>query len=192
MTRFGGFSFVRTVCAAALVAGFACAAPAQARQDDPRLDPLFDSLKEAQSPEQARLIETGIWRIWHESGSDTIDLLLENGNRAMAVHAFDKALGLFDAAIDMDPDLAEAWNRRATLYFMMGDYASSVRDIQKTLMLEPRHFGALSGLGLIYDALENEAGAFKAYRKALSINPNLPRAKERVRALKKAVEGEAI
>jgi tetratricopeptide (TPR) repeat protein len=165
---------------------------AHARQDDERLDALFDKLQTVEDFEVAHRLVGSIWKIWYQSGSDTIDLLIANGDKAMTTQRYERALELFTAAINLDPEYAEAWNRRATLNYAMGRYDDSVRDIQKTLALEPRHFGALSGLGLIYDALDKPEGALKAYREAVSINPHIPHAVQRIEILKKQVEGAPI
>jgi len=176
----------------ALVWLLALGTVAQARQDDKRLDDLFEKLQMAENFEVAHQLIGAIWKIWYESGSETVDLLIANGDREMTSHHFEKALELFDAAIRLDPQFAEAWNRRATLNYAMGRFDDSVHDIQKTLALEPRHFGALSGLGLIYDAIDEPEGALKAYEKAISVNPHLPYATQRIEILKKKVEGSPI
>ena len=164
----------------------------QARQDDQRLDRLFEKLQTVEDFEVANRLIGAIWKIWYQSGSETVDLLIANGDREMTSHHYDKALELFTAAINLDPKFAEAWNRRATLNYAMGRFDDSVHDIQETLALEPRHFGALSGLGLIYDALDKPEGALKAYEKAISVNPHLPYARQRIEILKKQVEGSPI
>jgi len=97
-------------------------------------------------------------------------------------------LARFSRLIERDPTFAEAWNRRATLYYLMGNFDASVRDIQETLAREPRHFGALSGLGLINSALERWDSAVKAYEEALRVNPFLPGAKKNVEDLRKKLE----
>ena len=134
---------------------FAAGAPAEARQDDPRLDALFEQLLASDDRETARRIEGTIWRIWTESGSATIDELMTLGVAAMGNGQFDTALESFDAIIEAAPDFAEGWNKRATVYYLIEEYPASVRDVEATLRLEPRHFGALSGMGLIYTALED-------------------------------------
>lgn len=165
---------------------------ALARQDDPRLDDLFAKLQSTDSAREALVLQQRIWQLWTFSGSDTIDLLLGRGSQAMAAGQYDKALKDFNSVIELDPEFAEGWNKRATLYYLMGRYDASVTDIQHTLALEPRHFGALSGLGMIYDAIEDEEGALKAFREALSVNPHLLGARHAVIRLKKKLEGEGI
>jgi tetratricopeptide (TPR) repeat protein len=161
---------------------------AMARQDDSRLDDLFSRLQLTNDVQEARLIEGLIWTLWFESGSPDIDRLLEAGNDAMGAGRYDEALARFSRVIERDPTFAEGWNRRATLYYLMGNFDASVRDIQETLAREPRHFGALSGLGLINSALERWDSAVKAYEEALRVNPFLPGAKKNVEDLRKKLE----
>ena len=163
-----------------------------ADQGDPRLDYYFDQLKSVSDPAEARQIEQSIWMMWGQSGSDTLDLLMARGEEAMATQAFDKALALFNSVIEYKPDFAEGWNRRATLYYLMGEYEASIKDIDRTLALEPRHFGALSGLGLVNVALNRLEVALKAFRRALAVNPQLRGTRQNIKALEKKIRGEAI
>ncbi len=166
--------------------------PAGARQGDDRLEGLFDRLMQSEDPPEIFAAERLIWQIWLESGSDTIDLLMGQGVRLMSRSDHQGALAKFDAITELAPDFAEGWNKRATVYYLIGDYTASVGDIVRTLELEPRHFGALSGLGLIYDAIDNQAGALKAYRRALAVHPHLGHARERVKALRKILKDRDI
>ena len=166
--------------------------PAAARQGDDRLEELFDRLIQSEDQPEIFAAERWIWQIWLESGSDTIDLLMGQGVRLMSRGDHDGALAKFDAIVELAPDFAEGWNKRATLNYMIGEYRASVNDIVKTLELEPRHFGALSGLGLIYDAIDNAEGALKAYRRALAVHPNLGHARRRIKALKKILKDRDI
>ncbi len=103
---------------------------------------------------------------------------------------FDAAIEAFSEVIDRHPEFAEGWNKRATVYFMMGNYTQSAKDIKQTLILEPRHFGALSGLGLIYGRLERPKAAIAAFKEALEVNPWLPGPKQNIRALEQHLEDE--
>ncbi len=170
----------------------AMAPAALARQDDPRLDDLFAKLQSTDNPREALILQQQIWQVWTLSGSDTVDVLMSRGNQAMAAGQYEAALKLFNSVIELDPEFAEGWNKRATLYYLMGRYNDSVADIQHTLVLEPRHFGALSGLGMIYDAIDDDEGALKAFREALSVNPHLPGARHAVIRLRKKLKGEGI
>ena len=179
----------RILAALLLLAGLTLSVPgtSHARQDDPKLVDLFDLLYEAESPREIAALTHLIWRAWSKSGSDTTDFLFKAGIHAMAQGELDKALKRFTAITDMDPDFAEAWNKRATIFFMMGDYRASVADVQKTVSLEPRHFGAWSGLGMIYLRMEYHELALKAFRRALQANPHLPGARQQIIELKSII-----
>jgi tetratricopeptide (TPR) repeat protein len=110
----------------------------------------------------------------------------------MDAHQTDVALKLLDAVIKLRPDYVEAWNRRATLYYLKTDYAHSIADIQQVLAREPRHFGALAGLGMIMEDLGDDKHALEAFRKALAINPHLEKVPELVKQLSEKVEGRDI
>jgi tetratricopeptide (TPR) repeat protein len=171
-----------------ILLGFAMAAPtASARQDDKRLDALFDRLQKTSDAQEARMIEGLIWSIWFRSGDATRDRLLERGNEAMNAGKLTDALAQFNAVIEADPKLAEAWNRRATLHYLLGNLDASVRDIEQTLALEPRHFGALSGLGLIYIQREQYDAAIRAFERSLKVNPHMPGAKQSIEDLRKRI-----
>ena len=166
--------------------------PTSARQDDPRLDQLFGQLHVTENTEKAAIIQSAIWNIWTESGSDSVDLLLKQGIAAMHTSNHQAALQIFSTIIKIDPGFAEAWNKRATLHYLMGDFARSILDIEKTLDLEPRHFGALTGLGSIYEAMDEKPLALDAYRRALAVNPRLNGAARSIKTLEKDVEGRGI
>jgi tetratricopeptide (TPR) repeat protein len=151
--------------------------PAGADQKDARLPALFAALKQAATPEAAAAIEAKIWAIWLEAGDPELDRLMAEGSAAMDAQDFPTALARFDALIANRPDFAEGWNKRATLYYLMGDYVKSIADIDRTLELEPRHIGALSGLGLCNLQLEREEAAADAFRRVLDIDPSNAAAK---------------
>lgn len=157
--------------------------PSLARQDDPKLDELFTQLAETEDFQKAKVIEGSIWKIWLTSGSDTVDFLMLQGMSYMSRGEFAKAISLFSTVIKIDPEFSEGWNKRATVLFLIGEYDSSIEDIGRTLELEPRHFGALSGLGQIYDIKKSEEGALSAYEKAMEINPHMPGVKARMEQL---------
>lgn len=166
------------------------AGPARADQNDERLDELFGQLQVIETPHEARLIESVIWQVWLESGSPTVDLLMGEAMAAMSEDRPVEALGLLNSIVEQKPDFAEGWNKRATLYYVLGRYEESIADVERTLALEPRHFGALGGLGLIFDQLDDDAGALDAYERALKVNPHLPHARARIDSLRQKVRGQ--
>ena len=107
----------------------------------------------------------------------------------MSQARFPVALERFDRMVEQAPDFAEGWNKRATLHYLMGNFRASVLDIQRTLDLEPRHFGALSGLGLIYDAVDQPAAALRSFEAAFAINPHLRSIEQRIIELRRQLAG---
>ena len=179
--------------AAAVTCVICCAAGAAlADQNDERLNAMFNRLHELDDPREAQQIELAIWQVWSESGSDTADLLLARGVRAMNGQDFELAMDAFTALIALEPEFAEGWNKRATLYYLMGEPAASIRDIEKTLELEPRHFGALSGLGLVHLAAENYPAALDAFEAALVVHPRMASAIRYVRELRLKLYGPEV
>lgn len=162
----------RWVAAALIFLAFALRAGVLADQNDPRLDRLFERLRATQSPAESEVIEARIWEIWGESADRQANLLMARGSAALDRRELRVALAAFDELVKQVPDFAEAWNKRATIYYLLGRIDESVRDVQRTLALEPRHFGALSGLGLIYMGLDNDPSAIKAFEAALKLHPN--------------------
>jgi tetratricopeptide (TPR) repeat protein len=144
---------------------------APADQKDTRLPGLFDSLKKASSGDEADAIEAKIWTIWMEADDPAIDKLMEQGSDAMSNEDYPAAMQSFNEIIEKKPDFAEGWNKRATLYYLMGDYVHSLKDIDRTLELEPRHIGALSGLGLVNMQMDRDEAAADAFKRVLDIDP---------------------
>lgn len=166
--------------------------PVQGAQNDPRLDPLFAELRDAPTKEDAATIEQQIWKIWLLSGNGEVDAHMLRGLQAMGKGDNEAALESFDKLVAAQPDFAEGWNKRATVNYLLGRFDASVIDIQKTLALEPRHFGALSGLALINLALDREREALKAFEAALRVHPNLPGAETHIRELQEKIRGKGI
>jgi tetratricopeptide (TPR) repeat protein len=156
------------------------------------LDFLFGALKAAPDDDSAKAVEARIWAIWLQTPSDTAALLMMRSKAAMEAQQPELAIKLLDAIIKLRPDYVEAWNRRATLYYLQNDYARSLADIQQVLAREPRHFAALAGLGMIMQDLGDEKRALEAFRKALAINPHLEKVPELVKQLSEKVEGRDI
>lgn len=137
-------------------------------------------------------VASQIQAAWNRSGSDSMDLLAHRADKAMATDDYDTALLHLNDLVRLAPDFAEGWNKRATVYFLRGDYGPSLEDIAETLRREPRHFGALSGLGIILDRIGDKKGALEAYRRATAIHPHLPGAQEGIKKLAKEVEGQRL
>lgn len=153
-----------------------------------QLDSLFEELKGADERAAAR-IEREIWNEWSKSGSPAMDLLLQRGRDSMAAGETAAAIEHFTALTDHAPEFAEGWNARATAYFQAGELGPSVNDIARTLTLNPRHFGALSGLGMIFEQLDQPEKALEAYRAALAIHPRLQGVIEAVERLEAETAG---
>lgn len=156
------------------------------------LDKLYGELAGAQDEVAGRALESAIQSVWLESGSPSIDLLMSRGLDALREDDFDRAYFYFDEVVTLAPGFAEGWNKRATIHYIREDYARALRDIEHVLRLEPRHFEALAGLGVILEELGDKKGALDAYRKALAINPQLLNGKERIAPLELEVEGRGI
>jgi tetratricopeptide (TPR) repeat protein len=156
------------------------------------IDFLFGALKVAPDDASAKAVEDRIWAMWTMAGNDTTSLLMSRAKKAIDDDDYDLALRLLGAIIEIKPDYTEAWNRRATVYFLKKDYGNSLADLSKVLTREPRHFGALSGLGLIMQDIGDDKRALDAYRKALDVYPRLKGVSEKVKTLTEKVEGRDI
>ena len=164
-----------------------------ADQTDARLPALFTELRTTSEAEKAKIVAAEIWQIWSEhSDNDRLSERLKIGIAQMEAGRLRQAEQIFTTIIDADPAFAEAWNKRATVYFLMGAYDRSKRDIAQTILREPRHFGALSGLGLVETHLGNYEAALNAYEQAIALHPYLENYEEITTALKKLMAGEAI
>jgi tetratricopeptide (TPR) repeat protein len=198
------------VLIAAAVLGLPSPVPAQERSGPPLVEPpahvpkaqqgdharnlefLLGALKVAPDEASAKAIEDRIWALWQASGSDTVDVLMTRVKQASDAGNYDLALRLLDAIIEIRPQFVEAWNRRATIFFLKKDYSDSLSDIEHVLAQEPRHFGALAGLGTILEEVGDDKHALEAYRKALGIHPHLKGVAEHVKALADKVDGRDI
>jgi len=156
------------------------------------LEFLLGALKVAPDDTSAKAIEDRIWALWMVSGSDTVDVLMSRVKEASDAENYTLAIRLLDAVIEIDPDFVEAWNRRATIFFLKKDYSNSLADIMHVLAQEPRHFGALAGLGTILEEVGDDRHALDAYRKALAVHPHLKGVAEHVKSLTDKVEGRDI
>jgi len=156
------------------------------------LDFLFGALKAAPDAESAKQVENRIWALWLASGSDTANLLMTRAKTAIDSKDLDLAVQLLDALIKIKPDYIEAWNRRATLHYMRKEFGQSLEDIRQVLVREPRHFGAMSGLGMILQEFGEDKQALEVFRRALEVNPHLQRIPDMVKTLSEKVEGRDI
>src|ERR1700761_503775 len=179
------------LCLAVLTAT-AAGMPAVADQKDPRLGPLLTTLHAAPTSEEARPIEAQIWDIWAQFGNQGVDLLLAEGVSRLNEGNAEAALTLFNRVVQLAPDFAEGWNKRATTLYAMGQFEKSISDIDKVLTLEPRHFGALSGLGLCNIRLGKDKEALAAFQRAAEVDPNLPGVQARIEALKQQLIKDQI
>ena len=164
----------------------------QADQNDPRLNTLFERLKQVGDQESGNQITNAIWEIWRESPNSEVNELMRQGHRAMAQGRLRTAIHIFDEIIRIAPDFAEGWNKRATVYYFLNEYEKSLADVRETLTLEPRHFGATAGSGLIFMSLELYDEALKAFERTLEINPHLEGPKQNVERLKKLLGEQSV
>ena len=173
------------------LAGALWSLPAGAGQDDPRLDALFAALQADEPPADMERIERDIWIVWLESGDAGLDAVMAEGVRAMSGGDYATALASFNTLVDALPEFAEGWNKRATLYWLMGDFEASAADVDRTLALEPRHFGALSGLAMIRMAQQRHQEAYDALRRMLAVHPHAKGVRDRLERLRRILGVEA-
>ncbi|MGH6680757.1 MAG: tetratricopeptide repeat protein [Bradyrhizobium sp.] len=157
-----------------------------------RLDLLFGALKAAPDEASAKDIEARIWAIWLQTPSDTAALLMARAKVAMVAQQTDVALKLLDTVIKLRPDYTEAWDQRATIYYLKNDYADALANLEQVLIREPRQFAALAGVGMIMQELGDDKRALDAFRMALAINPHLEKVPELVKQLSEKIEGRKI
>ena len=155
-----------------------------ADQNDERLNGLFEQLSLVSDPVVLRATENQIWAIWLEHRNADVQRLLTLGTEAMNRRQLPEALLIFSQIVENFPNFAEGWNKRATLYYLVGNTDASIEDIKRTLELEPRHFGALSGLGLVYLQQGKLALAEKAFQRLITVHPNSPTAQENLRLVR--------
>jgi tetratricopeptide (TPR) repeat protein len=205
-TRFGATLLPAALAAAfVLTAGLPAPASAQSNrrfleppsnlpriQSTMNLDRLFEALKVAPDDESAKYVENRIWAMWIATDSDTTTLLMTRVKAAVDAKDLDLGIKLLTAIIDIKPDYIEAWNRRATIYYMKKDFDDSLADIHEVLKREPRHFGALSGLGMIMQEVGDDKHALDAFRRALAVHPHLEHIPDLVKQLTDKVEGRDI
>ena len=165
---------------------------ALAGQGDARLDALFQDLLGTGDQVAADAVQDRIWDIWLENPREDLLVLMRDGVKSMNEDRYEEALADFDQVVAADPNYAEGWNKRANAEYLRGNYDAAVQDIRRVLSLEPRHFGALAGLGLVYLAIDEPAGALKAFNAALAINPHLDGVRDQAMKIRQQMAGSAL
>ena len=145
-------------------------------------DRLHERLRD-ENPAIRGYAEQGLWLLWSRSGNSDIDRLMASGVEAMQSGKLEESIGIFSQVISRRPDFAEGWNKRATVYFLAREYRKSIADCDQVLKRNPKHFGALSGLGQIYSALDEDDRALEWFRRALAVNPNMAGVELQIRIL---------
>ena len=158
-----------------------------ADQNDSRLNSLFDELFLSSNNMHASTILADIWDIWSIAENIEAQEIFDEGNNMMDRGSLEEAIALFTQVIDLKPDFAEGWNKRATVLFLKGDLEASISDIQKTLELEPRHFGALDGLAEIYLIQDDLLGAAATYKRILEIIPTSKKSQDRLKLINELI-----
>ncbi len=161
-------------------------------QNDPELNDLFEQLQTVESQSAADEITDKIWSIWRQSPDEDINQMMKIGISAMQNARLVEAKKIFDDIVTKAPDFAEGWNKRATVYYFLREFEKSASDIRQTLLLEPRHFGAISGLGLIFIQLDYPESALETFKQALEIHPHLPGPKFQIKRLKEYLENDPV
>ncbi len=156
------------------------------------LDFLFGALKVAPDEDSAKAISDRIWGAWLGSGGDTTNLLISRVRTAIEKKEFDLAIQLLDSVIEFKPEYVEGWNQRATVYYMKQDYTRALADLAQVLSREPRHFGALFGIGVIMQEFGDDRRALEVYRRALELDPHMKRIPDLVKTLSEKIEGRDI
>ena len=173
----------RTFCLLVSLVGFA--GPGFADQTDPRLNALFGQLKAASAPAESVSIEQEIWAIWLDAPDEVTQSLLDSGMDAMGSGDLGAALKAFNEVVALAPAFAEGWNKRATVHYLLNNLQQSLEDIAATLKLEPRHFGALSGRGLVFINLRDLEQALSAFEQVLEVGPQMTGARANIDAIRR-------
>ena len=164
----------------------------EADERNTQLNTLFNELKINNNFSSSE-IEKKIWKIWSTHPADQkLTQMLVQGSDLMNRKMFNEALIIFDQVIDLDPEWAEAWNKRATVLYLVGEYQKSQNDIDQVLKLEKRHFGALAGQGLVNIELKNYEKAIKSYKKAKKIYPSMKSPEIMIKKLKELIKRRSI
>jgi tetratricopeptide (TPR) repeat protein len=161
-------------------------------QTDQRLEDLFQTLRSSQDSTVLLEAESSIWKIWYESGQADIDSLLVEAAELMSSGQLADAESIYSRVIAVAPNFSEGWNRRATVRYYQRDYTGSLDDIEQTLKLEPRHFGAIWGLGMILGSQRDYQRAILAFERLLEIKPHASDARPRIELLKQELTKESV
>ncbi len=176
-----------------LGASMSCSTDPVVRSDrSASLDALFHRLQTTDDDEEAHLIEVTIRHVWAQSGRRTVDMLMKQAADAVHAGRTDEALAALDQVVAAAPDFVEGWNLRATVHYLRDEYGEAVADIERVLALEPRHFGALAGLGRILLELEEKEAALQAFDAALALNPHLADIRRKSNDLREQLAGIPI
>ena len=171
---------------------FSTTVPVLATQADPGLDAVFTRLQETKDPTEAETLQQYIWRLWVKTDDKAVRTLFGKSREMLIRNDYLTALSFASKIVQLAPEHAEGWNLRATIFYALGDYDSSISDAEKTLTLEPRHFGALVGLGMMYVDRGQDKAALAVFRRALAVNPHLNQARQRIEELARRLEGGVI
>lgn len=164
----------------------------KADQTDSRLEALFLTLQNSQDPTEQLEAESSIWEIWFDSGREEIDALMDEAGALVQRGRLSNAEALYSQVVEKAPEFSEGWNRRATVRYYLKDYEGSLDDIERTLVLEPRHFGATWGLGMILGLQRDYDGAIAAFERLLELKPNSSDARPRIELLKQELINSAV
>ena len=159
---------------------------------DVRLNQLFNELK-ANKSKVSSVVEQEIWKIWSTHPTDAkLTAKLEEGSQLVRDQQFFKAIEIFTEVINFDQNWAEAWNKRATVFYLIGEFKKSQDDIDKVLAIEARHFGALAGQGLVNIQLKNYEKAILSYEQAKEINPSMQSPEIMIRQIEELIKQQTI
>ncbi len=156
------------------------------------LKELYTRLSQSEDEESSKVVAKAIEKLWLHSGSDTVDLLMSRVGQLMEKEDFDVALTILDSVVEIAPDFPEAWNRRAAVYFRKKDYGKSLENLRHALAIDPSHFKAIQGLGLLMQEMGEKEAALRAYREALKIHPHMGDVRQTEQELSREVEGQGI
>jgi tetratricopeptide (TPR) repeat protein len=161
-------------------------------QNDQRLDDLFETLQSSEDAAELEETEAAIWEIWYQSGDQAVDEKMELAAELVRAGNLAAAEQVYTEVIEQLPEFSEGWNRRATVRYYQRDFAGSLSDIEETLRLEPRHFGAIWGLGMILGSQRDYERAILAFERLLEIKPNSLDARPRIELLKQQMAQDSV